>query len=457
MAADSAYAASNSSTVNLARGISTSLALTASPGTTVQVGQTVQLTATVIPNSYNGVTATGTVTFYDGSTQIGSQTLNSSWSGGLYTGVLGQSHLLGRSTAGDSTFAAATGGVLVRALLTLVRRRWPCHPTALTVVDGRDVYGNSAGSEQSPVTTGQVQFCDATATYCEDAAVLGNAQLTSTGTAAVSLRLGLGSHSVKAMFGGNANDAGSVSSNQSVAVTGQLPSATSLAVGGVVGNYTLTATVTGSANAAPTGAVTFKDASNSNSTVATASLDSQTAVAGFPATSYGVGTYPQAIAVGDFNGDGIPDLVVANSNSNSVGILLGNGDGTFKPQQTYATGYYPSAIVVGDFNGDGKLDLAVANSSGSSVSVLLGNGDGTFQPQQAYTTSYGVSSIAVGDFNNDGKLDLVETKLVRKQYRHRLDRQWRWHIPDWPELRHGSILTAFPSETSTVMAGPTSL
>ena len=132
----------------------------------------------------------------------------------------------------------------------------------------------------APVTSGQVQFCDATATYCEDAAVLGTAQLTSAGTAVVSLRLGLGSHSVKAVFVGIATDGGSVSGSQSVTVTGQLPSATGLAVSGVVGNYTLTATVTGGGSVAPTGTVTFEDSSNGNATVATAALNSQTAVAG---------------------------------------------------------------------------------------------------------------------------------------------------------------------------------
>ena len=192
------------------------------------------------------------------------------------------------------------------------------------------------------VTSGQVQFCDAGATYCEDAAVLGTAQLTSAGTASVRLRLGVGSHSVKAKFAGTNKDAGSVSGNQSVTVTGSSPSATALAASGAVGNYMLTATVMGGGKASPTGTVTFKDSSNANATVTTAGLDAQTAAAAFPLTSYSVGNYPYVAAVGDLNRDGKPDLVVPNLYDADVSVLLSNGDGTFQTQQTYPTGGSPT-------------------------------------------------------------------------------------------------------------------
>ena len=98
---------------------------------------------------------------------------------------------------------------------------------------------------------------------------------------------------------------------------------------------------------------------------------------------YATGTRPTYVAVGDFNGDGKLDLVVANQFSNTVSILLGNGDGTFRPKVDYVTGSYGSDaifVAVGDLNGDGKLDLVVANQFSNTVSILLGNGDGTFQP-----------------------------------------------------------------------------
>ena len=123
------------------------------------------------------------------------------------------------------------------------------------------------------------------------------------------------------------------------------------------------------------------------------------------------------MAVGDFNGDGIPDLVVANVgdlNNNgqggSVAVLLGNGDGTFQAAVNYAVGpaqlLAPSPLAVTDFNGDGIADLAVA--CGSGVRVLLGNGDGTFRtPPISYVAGVRLFSVAVGDFNRDGLPDLA--------------------------------------------------
>jgi hypothetical protein len=98
----------------------------------------------------------------------------------------------------------------------------------------------------------------------------------------------------------------------------------------------------------------------------------------FARRDFTAGYDPLSVAVGDFNGDGVPDLVVANRAYNNVSVLLGNGDGTFRAAASYAVGSGPVSVAVGDFNGDGKLDLAVANEGSGDVSVLLGNGDGTF-------------------------------------------------------------------------------
>src|SRR5213593_1466020 len=119
--------------------------------------------------------------------------------------------------------------------------------------------------------------------------------------------------------------------------------------------------------------------------------------------------HPIAVAVGDFNADGLQDLAVANHDSNTVSVLLGAGNGDFQeaPQSPIAVGTTPVWIAVGDFNGDGKPDLAVANVNSDTVSVLLGNGDGTFQAAQTFAVGDGPTSVTAGDFNRDGVQDLA--------------------------------------------------
>ena len=266
----------------------------------------------------------------------------------------------------------------------------------------------SAGS--TALKSGQVNFCTGVATGCDPTHMIGSAQLTSAGTATLKFIPGMGARNYKAVFVGTNSDATSSSADTALTVTASQATSTTIASTGSAGDYTLTATVTGQGSVAPTGSISFLDATRNNSVLATAALKSGKATIGWGnPQSPGVGSYPVALAVGDFNRDGILDLAVVNSSTSNLSILLGKGDGTFAVSSSNPqTGTSPTAIVVGDFNGDGIPDLAVANSGTNNISIFLGVGDGTFSATaNPPETGSGPSAMVVGDFNGDGKLDLA--------------------------------------------------
>jgi hypothetical protein len=127
---------------------------------------------------------------------------------------------------------------------------------------------------------------------------------------------------------------------------------------------------------------------------------------------YDLGSTPGGLAVGDFNRDGKPDVVVTNQATNSVSVLLGDGEGSFTgTSRRFPTGSHPTAVAVGDLKGDGKPDLVTLNDNGT-VSVLLGNGDGTFQAPRDIAIGGNLSALAVGDLRHNGRLDLVVTDYI---------------------------------------------
>jgi hypothetical protein len=258
-----------------------------------------------------------------------------------------------------------------------------------------------------PVTHGVVVFCDANAARCEGSAIFGTAQLTGSGSATLRQVFGVGSYSIQAIFQGSIT-----SSPQPLTVSGNAsyPSATTIKAGGTAGDYTLTGTVSVFGREVPVGTVSFLDTSNSNSVVGSTALNPLSLVSKLipaPGSPTMVGMQPDLVAGGDFNNDGVADLVVANSGENTISVLLGKGNGTFQPPAKFSAGRSPYAIAAGDFNGDGNLDVAVTNRDDNTVSLLLGNGDGTFRTQTAYAVGNSPLGIAIADFNLDGNADVV--------------------------------------------------
>ena len=277
----------------------------------------------------------------------------------------------------------------------------------------------------APVTTGSITFCDVSAPYirCEDAAVLGRAQLNGTPpTATLAFFPGPGPHKYAATFNGTTAAAASTSATQTL--TGLYPTTTKITATGNTSGYDLTATVAGFASQPPVmaGGVTFQDTTINNDLLGIVPLGAPvfaqtlTVAPGYPVQT---GNSPAIAGVGDFNEDGIPDLAIENAGDDSISILLGKGDGTFlaaaaipaigTPPCEIITLQSNCAIVVGDFNDDGHADLALTSGNDNTVVILEGHGNGLFTPFRGSPISVGSfpEALKIGDFNNDGILDLA--------------------------------------------------
>jgi hypothetical protein len=345
--------------------------------------------------------------------------------------LAGASSVLAHATPAATTTSLAItpgSGVVVGTVVTLT--------ATVETTGGAPVTGggtvNFCNTNNFPGTLQQIKCMPGSGLY-------GTAQLSSAGTASIKIRLGAGSYSIQAVFRGNAVAAGSTSATNtslSVGNSADTPfvTATTLADTGSNGIYNFSGSVSYFGNSLPTGeSVTLTDTSakTGTGTAETVTLGNTTLVS--PATfvvptpasvttggSTG-GETPEFQVIGDFNGDGIPDVAIVNiAGTPNISIFLGNANGVFSatPSSTItlpaSCSCTPEHIAVGDFNNDGNLDLAISaipttTTNAGSIFIYLGNSAGTFPatPSATLTTGFAPLGMAVGDFNLDGNLDLA--------------------------------------------------
>ena len=416
-------------------------------------GRAVTLTATVSP-----LAATGFVTFYDGTTLLGTRTLTSGQAA-LTTSLLASgSRPIKAYYSGSLSFANITSAALTQIVGALAQSGFQqavnygvgsgSYDVAvgdfnndgkadLVVPNSNDnnvsvILGNGDGTFQTAVNyrTGRTPLSVAIGDFNGD----GKADLAvgNNGDGSVSVLLGNGDGTFRtavnypgggpfvaiADFNGDGNaDLAIAIAGGNVSVLlgkgdGTFHSALLYAVPGnpqciAIGDFN----GDGNADVAVGSAGVFSSAAGSVSVLLGNGDGTLKA-----SVDYRAGNGPKALAVGDFNGDGRPDLAVANGGTNvdtftnlpgSVIVLLGKGDGTFRAPVNVGSGVGGASVTVGDFNGDGRADLAVTTGGIGLLSVFLGKGDGTFQSAVNYSVGTAPWSAAVGDFNGDGRSDLA--------------------------------------------------
>ncbi|MGB8262155.1 MAG: Ig-like domain repeat protein [Terracidiphilus sp.] len=328
--------------------------------------------------------------------------------------------------------AAWCGPTPIATITTLAVRDSNNHPVAqihqgaavTLIATVKDIQGN-------PIPFGTVVFCDGPTAPCRDGHNLGSAQLTTANptfdTATLTIVPGVGTHSLRALYLGvgvnstiGAHPASTSTAHiLSVLQVATLPTTTTIAKSGSVGNYSLSATVvgTGSGLLNLTGNVNFLDSTNSGFNLGSAPLGPSSFSLGFSPFTFP--PIPPTIgilsAVGDFNNDGLPDLLLvvpdfSNPNNYDVAVLLNTGGGNFGPpnylQGLIPPGAVPTAIAVGDFLNNDKLGFAIATLE-PRLYVFQGSGTGLFGATFNMPTFEILTAMVVGDFYNSGNQSIV--------------------------------------------------
>ncbi len=278
---------------------------------------------------------------------------------------------------------------------------WAATPSTVTLgpVTSPVVYGTQVTltATAAPVgATGKVTFYDGVS-------VLGTAPLAG-GTATLATRfIPAGAHALRARYQGDASFDPSVSGTASLQVNPVLGQGFAGRDWSIPNHYAGYSAVTGDFNEDG-----LTDVLVANYYTGDFTPQFGDGAGGFtPGSPYDVGTYPISVITADFNEDGHLDLAVSSNESGTILVILGAGNGTFSPGGLLVAGTNPASLTYGDFNGDGHVDIAVANRSSNNVSVLLGNGLGGFASSVSYAGGTYPVQVAAADINADGITDLA--------------------------------------------------
>jgi protocatechuate 3,4-dioxygenase beta subunit len=372
--------------------LSAQTTVTLSPSGSTTFGSTLVLSVATTPP-----TATGRVTFYDGVTVLGTKSLTSGAASLSTSQLPAGSHKLKAYYAGDASNAAATSNIVTLSISAqasaglAVRNPLSVAATSLLAVgdfngDGKaDLVIRNSGTLQVLLGDGAGNFATpgytlTTAGLTPAAAAIGDFN----GDGKIDLAIASSTSIVVTILLGNGDG------------TFQLP--TTYPVPNALSGL-LVADFNGDGKA---DLATADPSSGVNTLLGNGDGTFQTAVAHVTNPAANGNSQASFVLAGDFNGDGKVDLATVNANSPNLGILLGNGDGTFQTAALAGLPSQPLKLAIGDFNGDGKADLATNNAN-----ILLGRGDGTFQAPVTYATGSNPLTVAVGDVNGDGVTDLV--------------------------------------------------